>query len=200
MYTLFTDKPELFKCNIDIDGASLTDTSARLVLESKDINLLFEGNISTDGTCTIEIPKLKDYLKDNKDGVMKLEVIAEDTFFSPWEDSFKLKASKKVAVEVTSNREDLIKESKPTINVEVVKKEKKTTKKIVEKKEIKKAKPLTEKHGVVIAKLLERKGITLSNFKSKTETFNKILETYLKTYDIKVKPDHLLNEILNNLK
>jgi len=201
MYTLYTDKPELFKCNIDLEGASISDTKARLVIESKDISLLFEGEISSDGSCAIKIPKLKDYLKENKDGIMKLEVIAEDTFFSPWEDTFNLKASKKVTVEVTSSREELIKESRPTISVEVAKKPKTPAKKLVEnKKEIKKAKPLTEKHGVVIAKLFERKGVNLKNINKKSEVVNKILETYLRTYDIKVKPDQLLNEILLNLK
>jgi len=198
MYTLYTDKPELFKCNIDLEGASISDTKARLVIESKDINLLFEGEISSDGSCAIKIPKLKDYLKENKDGIMKLEVIAEDTFFSPWEDTFNLKASKKVTVEVTSSREELIKESRPTINVEVAKK---STKKLVEnKKEVKKAKPLTDKHGVVIAKLFERKGVNLKNINNKSDVVNVILEKYLSTYDVKTKPDQLLNEILLNLK
>ena len=200
MYTLFTDKAENFECNIDIEGASISDTQARLVLESKNINLLFEGTVDADGRCSIVIPKLKDYLKESKEGNMRLEVIAEDTFFSPWEDSFELKASKKVQVEVLSNKEDLIKEGKPSIKVSMPAKKQVEKQPIQEKKaEPKKAKTIVENHGAVIAKLLERKGINLRNIAKNPNKVNTILEKYFKAYDVKVTYDHLLNEILNHL-
>ena len=200
MYTLFTDKAENFECNIDIEGASISDTQARLVLESKNINLLFEGSVDANGRCSIVIPKLKDYLKESKEGNMRLEVIAEDTFFSPWEDSFELKASKKVQVEVLSNKDELLKENKPSIKVTMPTKEKVEKKPIQEKKTVtQKAKPLTSKHGAVLAKLLERKGITLSNIAKNPTKVNLVLEKYFKTYDVKVTYDKLINEILNHL-
>lgn len=200
MYTLFTDKAENFECNIDIEGASISDTQARLVLESKNINLLFEGSVDANGRCSIVIPKLKDYLKESKEGSMRLEVIAEDTFFSPWEDSFELKASKKVQVEVLSNKEDLIKEGKPSIKVSMPAKKVEKKQAIQEKKaQPKKTTPIVENHGAVLAKLLERKGINLSNIAKNPTKVNVILEKYFKAYDVKVTYDSLLNEILNHL-
>ena len=46
MYKLFTDKAELFECNIKLQGASLKKSKARLVVETPEYSLLFNGNIS----------------------------------------------------------------------------------------------------------------------------------------------------------
>jgi len=192
MYTLFTDKSENFECNIDIEGASISDSSARLVLETKDVSLLFEGTISSDGKCQITIPKLKDYSKQFQSGLMKLEVIAEDTFFSPWEDSFEIKASKKVQVEVTSNQKDVIKEGKPSIKVSMPAK-----KKVQE--QVKKDKPITEHHGAVIAKILNKRGITVENILESTDDVQILLEKYYQAYEVNIPYNKMLNEILNHL-
>ena len=192
MYTLFTDKSENFECNIDIEGASISDSSARLVLETKDVSLLFEGTISSDGKCQITIPKLKDYSKQFKNGLMKLEVIAEDTFFSPWEDSFEIKASKKVQVEVTSNQKNVIKEGKPSIKVSM------PAKKKVEE-QVKKDKPITEHHGAVIAKILNKRGITVENILESTNDVQILLEKYYQAYEVNIPYNKMLNEILNHL-
>ena len=45
MYKLFTDKTELFECNINISGASLSNTQARLVIETPELTLLFKGEV-----------------------------------------------------------------------------------------------------------------------------------------------------------
>lgn len=194
MYTLFTDKAENFECNIDIEGASIADTQARLVLESKNINLLFEGKVDENGRCSITIPKLKDYLKDSKEGNMRLEVIAEDTFFSPWEDSFELKASKKVQVEVLSNKENLIKEGKPSIKVSMPAK-----KKITETKTQSKKQPLATNHGKVIAGVLESQGVNIENISTNLNVVKTVIEQYYKVYNIDTPQDTLLNEIFNYL-
>ena len=57
MYKLFTDKSELFECDIKLEGASLSKSSARLVVETSDYSLLFKGNINSKGKC--EIPSKK---------------------------------------------------------------------------------------------------------------------------------------------
>ncbi len=102
MYKLFTDKTEVFECNIKLEGASLKNSSARLIIESEDVNLLFEGTINKDGKCSIPIKKLKGLLEDSTSGQIKLEVIAEDTYFTPWKSEFIVEASRKVTVEVKS--------------------------------------------------------------------------------------------------
>ncbi len=62
MYKLFTDKTELFECNISIEGATLKNSSARLIIESNDVNLLFNGKLDSSGKCQVPVKKLKGLL------------------------------------------------------------------------------------------------------------------------------------------
>jgi len=93
MYKLFTDKSELFECDIKLEGASLSKSKARLVVETSDYSLLFNGSISSGGKCEIPIRKLKGLIDENTSGNIRLEVIAEDTYFTPWESDFKVDGS-----------------------------------------------------------------------------------------------------------
>ena len=107
-YKLYTDKTETFKCKIHLDGAK-----SRLVIESPKFNLLFEGSIDKDGNCEVPIKKLKNVLKENDSGRMKLEVIADDTYFEPWASDFSVDTSKKIKVEVKEYKQET---TKPKIN------------------------------------------------------------------------------------
>jgi len=102
-YPVFKDKFENFSCNVMVEGAKLTSTKARLILESDDWNLVFDGEIDETGRCNIPIKKLN-ILDEGTVGKIRLEVIAENTIFSPWEDNFKVKVDKKVAVQVPKKR------------------------------------------------------------------------------------------------
>ena len=102
MYKLFTDKSETFECDIKIDGASLSKSKSRLIVETKDYSLMFTGKIDSTGKCKIPIRKLKGLIDESTKGSIKLEVIADDTFFTPWESTFEIEASKSVTVEVKS--------------------------------------------------------------------------------------------------
>ncbi|HAI43794.1 MAG TPA: hypothetical protein DCM40_39715, partial [Maribacter sp.] len=74
---------------------------------------------------------------------MRLEVIAEDTYFTPWKSEFEIDASKKVTVEVKSQSDKkIVKEN--TIQVSNVKQE-------ITKKEV--------DHVANIMKLLVRENI-----------------------------------------
>ena len=53
MYKLYTDKTEIFECKVKIDGASLSNSKARLIIESEDLNLLFNGRIDEHGNLGI---------------------------------------------------------------------------------------------------------------------------------------------------
>ena len=79
MYKLFTDKTELFECDIKLEGASLKKSKARLVVETSDYSLLFNGKISSNGKCEIPIKKLKGLIDEDTIGNIRLEIIAEDT-------------------------------------------------------------------------------------------------------------------------
>ena len=153
MYKLFTDKAELFECDIKIEGTSLSKSTARIVVETADYSLMFNGKLTTDGKCTIPIKKLKGLIDENTKGNMRLEVIAEDTYFIPWKSEFEIDASKKVTVEVKSQAsKKVIKENK--VQVSNIKQE--ITKQDVD-------------HVSNILKLLVRENITLENLSVKKD-------------------------------
>ncbi len=141
-YKLYTDKPNKFSCNIEVDGTSLSKSKARIIIECNDINYMFNGKIDDEGNCEITIPKTKNFLSENNSGKMRLEVIADDVYFEPWSSEFQVKASKKVNVVVAEQVEDV----KPKIKVEVNQEpEKKIEKPIVENKKPVSTNTLTKK-------------------------------------------------------
>lgn len=120
----YTDKPEIFKCQISVEGASIDDTSVSLVLEGKKWNLVFYGNIDNSGKCSVLVPKL-DVLKEGEVGKATLTVIAEDTRFIPYTGDFEVRTSKKVTIESieisnVSSKNSVLELSKPKIRVENV--------------------------------------------------------------------------------
>lgn len=94
-YNLYRDLNENFTCDVFIEGASPEKSSARLIIESSEWNIIFNGKIE-DGKCVIPIKKL-DILKENLIGNIKLEIIAEGNVFTPWENKFLVKSSKNVS-------------------------------------------------------------------------------------------------------
>ena len=134
MYTLYSDKKNIFECDIQLEGASLSQAFARVIIEGDDLNLVFNGTITKEGNCKIEMPKLK-ILEGS--GNMKLEVIADDMYFNPWESDYELKKSKSITVEVKQPTKDVITERKAKVKVNVVKEHKevkKPTKRVVKTK------------------------------------------------------------------
>jgi len=98
-YKIFRDKSENFICDMEISGANPANSRARIIIESKDLTYMFEGTIDAQGKCKIPLKKMN-FLSENETGVIKLEVIADDTVFSPWEDNFVAVNSKRVSVKV----------------------------------------------------------------------------------------------------
>ena len=184
MYKLFTDKTELFECDIKLQGASLNKSKARLVVETPEYSLLFKGIINSKGKCEIPIRKLKGLIDENTKGNIRLEVIAEDTYFTPWESDFEVETSKKVTVEVKSQQN-----KKPILETKV-------------KVKVKKTKPvtLTEKQHVVnLFKLLIKEDINIDNISFKRNKLNNIVATYLKENTIKNK-NKVINSVLKVLE
>ena len=120
-YKLYTDKKEIFECKITLEGASLKDATSRIVVNTPDLKLMFEGTIDNQGNCKIPIRKLRGLLGEEDKGTMKLEVIAEDTYFLPWESDFEVDTAKKIKVEVKQQSKPLVKSSKPKMVVKEVK-------------------------------------------------------------------------------
>ena len=183
MYKLFTDKSELFDCDIKLEGASLSKSKARLVVETSDYSLLFDGSISSNGKCEIPIRKLKGLIDENTTGNIRLEVIAEDTYFTPWESDFEVDASKKVTVEVKSQST-----KKPIVETKV-------------KVKVKEEKPtITEKQHVInLFKLLIKEDINVENISFKRNELNNIVATYLKENTVK-NTGKVINGVLKVLE
>ena len=187
MYKLFTDKTELFECDINISGASLSKTSARLVVETPELTLLFKGEVDSKGKCVVPIKKLRGLIDESSQGSIKLEVIAEDTYFIPWESEFSVEQSKKVTVEVISqNRENssLVESTNPTIQVSGIKENVVT---------------LSEKQHVLnILKLLIKEDINLNNLSFKKNKLNKIVAEYIGSNPI-AETGKVINKVVSVL-
>ena len=101
-YKLYKDKSEDFICDIAVEGVDSSDTEVRLVIESDEWTLMFKGEIKN-GKCIIPIKKLS-ILNEGKTGNIKLEVNAGGNLFTPWEERFVVKLSKKVTVKLNESK------------------------------------------------------------------------------------------------
>ena len=130
MYKLYTDKTEIFECNIGISGASLDSSIVRLIIESDNVNLLYKGTIGSQGDCKVPIKKLSGLLGENVTGTLKLEVIADDTYFTPYKTEYLTEVSRKVEVisvngkskeSLTESESVDITDSKPKVTISDIK-------------------------------------------------------------------------------
>jgi TusA-related sulfurtransferase len=164
MYTLYTDKQELFECSISLEGASVKNSKVRLVVEADNLNLLFKGTIDSSGKCTVPIRKLKNLLEESTKGKIRLEVIADDTYFTPWESDFEVETARKVTVEVKSQtNKNTLTENKTGVTVKNIK---------------------VGDHIQNISKMLVKESINVNNMSKNKDKLNNIISSYLKTNKI----------------
>jgi len=184
-YKLYTDKQEVFECEVAVKNSSLKNSIARLIVEAGDLDLVFKGKIN-DGKCTVPIRKLKGILDENSKGNMSLEVIVEDTYFKPWSDSFVVEEHTSIKVAVKEQKET---SSKPILEVKVKEPVRPTLPKIsVPAQEI-----------TSICRIFE---INSKNFKTtKRNDFKQLVKEYFKeNREFQKKMNPILNEVVNNLK
>ena len=167
---LYTDKSEVFECNVSLEGASIKDSKLRAILKFDDKNLMVEGKIKSNGKGVIIFPKLKKISEEGEVGKMELEVIAEDAYFQPYKEVFKVETSKKATVEVL-NKKPL----KPKIVVE----------KITPEKEL--------------LNLLKELGITKKTLIENKSRLSKVLYNYYKETNIKEGFNVFLSKVLKRL-
>ena len=171
MYKLYTDKIEKFEAKIKLEGASLKKSKARLVVESDEFDLMFKGTISESGVVKIPVKRLRGLIDEDTKGKIKLEIIAEDTYFTPWESTFQVEASRKVTVEIKSQNRDSINEASKASQSKV---------------EILSQPTLTEKQHIInLFKLLIKEDINVDNISIKRNALNNIVATYLKDNPVK---------------
>ena len=181
MYKLYTDKQETFECDLFLEGADLKQSSARIVVESEDLTLMFKGTIDEKGNCKVPIKKLKGLLGENTTGNIKLEVIAEDTLIEPWQSEFVVETSKKVTVEVKSqgNKKPIKESSKPQVKIKNVKNH---------------FNPINE-----MVKVLKENKITLTKVAKDKKRIVSILENYSKKIGYKGGTKKFIREVIQKL-
>tara|TARA_B100002051_G_C16492842_1_gene513806 strand:- start:222 stop:773 length:552 start_codon:yes stop_codon:yes gene_type:complete len=178
-YKLYTDKQETFECKIHLEGASLSKATSRILVETSDLKLMFEGTIDKDGNCQVPIKKLRGLVNENDKGNIKLEVIAEDTYFMPWESDFEVDTSKKIKVEVKQQNKPVIQNSKPKMTI----------------------KGVTHPFNPVdkITETLENKGVTVKSFVGNKKKLLPIIKEYYSAIEYKGSITEFIKEVIHSL-
>ena len=110
------------------------------------------------------LKKLKGLLPESAKGQISLEVIAEDTYFRPWQSDFAVETAKKVTVEVHSQSKPLIESTKPTVKVKDL--------------------PVTlseKQHVINIMRVLISENINLKNLSVKRTKLNTVIAEYIQS-------------------
>ena len=102
-YRIIKDRNENFECTIQVEGTTLSESKARIIVESGSWNFTFYGTIGPDGRCVVPIKKGIP-LNEGATGKIKLEVIADDQLFVGWESDFVVETSKKVSVSLKESK------------------------------------------------------------------------------------------------
>ena len=165
MYKLYTDKSEDFSCEIQIKNASLKGSIARLVVESADgLSFIFNGKLEQD-KCIVPIRRLRGLIDENTRGNMFLEIIVEDTYFSPWKSEFIVEEHTSVKVKLDEQKQP----TKPSVTVKVS-----PSKNVIdEKKKLNILVPLKE-----IIKLCETFNIKKSTLSRKKNDIKQLVNEY----------------------
>ena len=153
---LMIDEENELTFQVQIEGTRPGEAKCRLMLESKDISLIFDGNSSGDEV-SVTLPPLDHILKEGTYD-MTLEVVVDDRFFEPLKLQGEFEKRLKVTAEAVTVR------SKPTVRtsaslVEVVSNKKTAQKKSQQNKKIKEntTKKVNDKDILEIIKALTAK-------------------------------------------
>ena len=71
---LYTDKTEIFECNIALEGVSVKESKLRAILKFDDKNLMIEGKIKSNGKGEVIFPKLKGLTEDGQKGKVAAQI------------------------------------------------------------------------------------------------------------------------------
>lgn len=182
MYTLYLDQKKEFNFELLVEGAKINKTQARLIINSDDFSMIFKGNVNEDGKVSITIPKLKNILQENQSGNMTLEVIAEDTYFTPWTEQYIGKINTKVDTKKQDNN-SIISESqtKPSVTIKL------------------NEQPIIDNDPIFesLIKTVKEKGITVENLPERINEVITLTNKFITIYG--VSKEEFLNKVMNNL-
>ena len=191
-YILYTDRKENFSCDIALEGAKLNDSFARIILETNEINYVFNGTIDASGKCEIPIKALKGLMEIRDSGKMVLEVVADDTYFRPWESNFTVDAHTKLEVKINEQSRP----SKPKIQVSI-----NQSKEVISEKKSKPKKSFVNEAVTNVTKSLKKQGINGKNLTKNKLKLKTIVSEYYKKNNIhkKEQKDLILKRIVEKL-
>lgn len=168
-YTIYLDKEETFECEASIKNASYKNSSARLIIESEDVNLVFYGSVDKDNI-SVPIKSLKKFFTEKDSAKIKLEVIVENQLVTPWESEVLFESYNKVEI-----KEVKTVKQKPLIEVKI--KEEKKAQVVQEPKQ------LSEKDMVLVALNEEIKNINSDGKLNKVQKRELIKNLLKKVYN-----------------
>ena len=137
----FKDKENSFKCNIQVQGANLKNTFSRLLLETETSgNLYFNGKIDENGKCTFKLPPLKNI--EDANGKLKIEVVADSTYFKVYENQVKFEESIKIQFNYdVEDKQEIDEDFRPKVSFELDNISEDAVEEVEEEKIIEKKKP-----------------------------------------------------------
>lgn len=110
----YSDISEKLNYNLSLEGANISNSWTRLCLEFENgENLYFTGKINENGDVSIKIPALKD--KSGLTGTMKIEVVADNTYFELHKSGFDVKKKVNVSINNTVFESEVIENVKPKV-------------------------------------------------------------------------------------
>jgi hypothetical protein len=101
MITIKEHEDKHFSFKLEVKGADLSKTNARIIFEGKNNNSFFPVMINEHGICEHSV-EYKD-INSLKEGKVYLEVVADNVYFRPWEDTYKIETPKILNINLTES-------------------------------------------------------------------------------------------------
>lgn len=190
MYTIQLDSSKIFECTLKLKGVNIKNTKVNLVIESNEFDIKCRGQIQEDGKVSIPIRKLKGIINENTQGKFYLEVIADDTYFIPFNSEYVTELSKQIniAESIVFRNSDspvqLIENSIQGLSTPTIKKQDNVSQK-------------TTTHAKKIIKELAKNKINIFKKEDKTKCINYIQQYIEKNNISQNQYDTLLKEIIS---
>jgi len=118
MLKFYKNKSQTFKCRVEVQGADSPKVIPRLILisQSGGPRVFFEGKYN-DGQCEINIASTSN-ISSNKGDVV-LEIIANNTVFTPWKSKYEI-VMEQVVVESVGDVELVSSDSTPSLSLSFI--------------------------------------------------------------------------------
>jgi len=136
---LLLDEENELTFALKIEGTRPATAQCRLVLENKDMSLIFNSDTYNGEEVSIVLPPLNHVLKEGQYN-MSLEVIVEDKFFKPLELVGNFEKSISIVAEAVTKKKEILRPQVKLSNVKVKSSQRRVVKKEEPKLERKQAK------------------------------------------------------------